>query len=295
MPGDNPTLDTFFAAWDLFADAALAGTVAGALLGFLGVYVVLRRMVFLSAALSQAAGLGVTLAFFGQIYWGLGPILGSPSLGAMLTTLLATVIVMLDRSTLGARRDSILGVVFLLGSAGTLVVGTRIVQELQDIQSILFGSAVAVLPGQFRLITGMAAAILAMHVWWMRGLVQASFDREGAQVRGLPVRMLDACLLCTLAAAISICTRVLGALPVFAFSVLPAFGAVRVAANVERALYLAALLGAMSGFTGYLLAFHYRLPVGASQALMAAGFTGLCELWRRLATPLRQQRAAAAS
>lgn len=287
---DNTSLTTFFAAWDLFRDAALAGAIAGTLLGFLGVYVVLRRMVFLSAALSQAAGFGVTLAFLGQIYLGFTGFFGSPTVGATLTTLAATLIVMLDRHTVGARRDGMLGLIFLVGSAGTLMIGTRIIQELQDIETILFGSAVAVLPDEFRLIAWMAAGLLGLHVWWMRGFIQASFDREGAKIRGLPVRLLDGVLLCSLALAISTCTRVLGALPVFAFSVLPAMAAVRLALNVERALVLAAVLGGLSGFGGYLLAFRYRFPVGASQAMVAAGFVGLAELLRWVAPRLTGRR-----
>ena len=49
------TLDAFWEAWPLLGDSVLAGTIAGAALGLLGVYVVLRRLVFLSAAISATA------------------------------------------------------------------------------------------------------------------------------------------------------------------------------------------------------------------------------------------------
>ena len=68
---DGLTLSAFFEAWELFREAALTGLVAGALLGVLGVYVVLRRLVFLTAAVSQAAGLGVVSAFYAQLHFGL--------------------------------------------------------------------------------------------------------------------------------------------------------------------------------------------------------------------------------
>ncbi|HET6344463.1 MAG TPA: metal ABC transporter permease, partial [Myxococcota bacterium] len=161
--GEGTTVQAFFEAWDLFREAALSGAAAGALLGWLGVYVVLRRMVFLSAALSQAAGFGVTLAFFAQVYGGVPASIASPTLGAAFTTLLATAGVMVDRSPTGARRDSILGCIYLVGAAGALVVGTRIVQELQDIETVLFGSAVAVLPEQFRLLVLLVLGLLGLH------------------------------------------------------------------------------------------------------------------------------------
>lgn len=275
-----PTLDLFVAGWELFRDPVLAGAIAGALLGLLGVYIVLRRMVFLSAALSQAAGLGVATEFYLELHLGVTGLLASPLFGAAAATLLATGLLWAARGAPATRRDGILALAYLVGAAGAVAIGTRIVEEVQDIHSILFGSAVVVLPGDLRLLGVVSLAILVVHVWWVRGFLQASFDREGAAVRGLPVRLLDGVLLLTLALAIGISTRVLGALPVFAFSVLPALAAVRLSSNVPRALVIAAGLGAFAGVAGYLVAFLHRLPVGAAQALVAAALVALAELAR---------------
>jgi zinc transport system permease protein len=273
----------FFESWELFRDPALAGATAGFVLGYLGVYVIARRMVFLSAALSQCAGLGVALAFYGQIQWGLTGLAGSPRLGALLVTLVTALVLTTDRKAVATRRDSLLGFAFLLGSAGTLAVSTRIVQETQDIQSLLFGSAVAVLPEELRFLLLTALAVTFLHVWWMRGFVQTSVDPDSAMVRGLPVRLLEAALLLSLALAISFFTQILGALPVFAFSVLPAMAALRVSKNLAMALVLAGAGGAACGFLGYLAAFQYELPVGASQSLVAIALVALAEALRRWA------------
>ena len=71
----------FVAAWDLFRDPVLCAIIAGATLGFLGVYVVLRRMVFVTVAVTQASALGVALAFFADIHlgWAVDPIAGAMS------------------------------------------------------------------------------------------------------------------------------------------------------------------------------------------------------------------------
>jgi zinc transport system permease protein len=274
---------SFFESWELFRDPALAGAIAGFVLGYLGVYVIARRMVFLSAALSQCAGLGVALAFYGQIQWGLTGLWGSPRLGALLVTLVTALVLTTDRKAVATRRDSLLGFAFLLGSAGTLAVSTRIVQETQDIQSLLFGSAVAVLPEDLRFVVLTALLVTFLHVWWMRGFVQTSVDPDSAMVRGLPVRLLEAALLLSLALTISFFTQILGALPVFAFSVLPAMAALRVSRNLTRALVLAGGFGAACGFLGYLAAFQYELPVGASQSLVAIALVALAEALRRWA------------
>lgn len=272
------TLGEFYDAWPLLGDAVLAGTIAGVVLGFLGVYVVLRRMVFLTAALSQSAGLGVALAFWLSL--GMGHAAGghsggmgeatdaasvSPTMGAIVVTLIAVMLLMADRSLGGQRRDALLGLIFLGSSAGTILVGTRIVQEVQDIESLLFGTAVAVLPHHLWLLVGVGAVLAVLHLWWWRGFLAVTADPDGARVRRMPTLLLEVALLAGLAIAVSAATRVLGALPAFAFSVLPALAAIRLAPNVPRALWIAAGLGGVCGFGGYLVATLWDLPVGASQ------------------------------
>ncbi len=279
MPPDAPpTLHDFFAAWELFADPALAGALAGALLGALGVYVVVRRMVFLSAALAQAAGLGVAGAWFAQIHLGVPAGLATPTLGAGLASALAATLMAGGEAGLKGRRDGWLGGVYLIGAAGTLAIGTRIVQEVQDIETILFGSAVAVSPDDLRALAWTVGLLGLVHLVGLRGFVQVAVDENGARVRGLPVRLLGLLLMGSLALAVSFGTRILGALPVFAFTVLPPLAALRLAPNVGYAVLWATLIGALAGFFGYVAAFLWKLPVGAAQTLTAAVLLALAWL-----------------
>lgn len=62
---------------------------------------------------------------------------------------------------------------------------------------------------------------------------------------------------------------------------LPAMAALRVSRNLTMALAVAGVCGAACGFLGYLAAFQYDLPVGASQALVSAALVGVAEALRR--------------
>ena len=97
---DALTLSTFFDAWELFRAPALGGVFAGALLGALGVYIVLRRMVFVSAALAQTAGLGVTLSFFANATWP-SLIFVTPFVGSTTLTLLVAVLLVAQKERFG--------------------------------------------------------------------------------------------------------------------------------------------------------------------------------------------------
>jgi zinc transport system permease protein len=265
---DMPTLDMLASNWELFREPVMVAGAAGAVLGYMGVYIVMRRMIFFAAALSQAAGCGVALAFFAQIHLGLAAYLADPRLWAVGTTVLAAwVLTSLKEARIS--REGYLALAYLLGGAGAMLLGTRISQEAHDIQAILFGTAVLVSAEDVRWVLGAGGMVLVWLLWWRRGLLYASLDPEGARIRGLPVGLLDGVLMLTLAVFVSVTTHALGALPVFAFSVLPALAAVTLAKSPHAAFTVATVVGAVAGIGGYLLAFFGQFPVGASQAMVA--------------------------
>jgi zinc transport system permease protein len=260
----------FIGGWEIFRNPLLCALAAGAVLGFLGVFVVLRRMVFVSAGVTQSAGLGVALAFYLDIHLGLHI---DPLVGAAALALIATLAVSVDSGRiLKLPRESLLGLVFALSGGGAVLLGDRISQEAHDIESILFGSAVLVRGFDLLAVLICGGVILVVHLWWLRGLVFASFDPDAARVQGLPVSLLDRTLFVSIGIMVGVSARALGSLPVFAFSVLPAAAALLLGVRLPWAFALATLLGALAGVTGYLFAFFYQFPVGGSQTVAAALF-----------------------
>ncbi len=290
-------LKSFFQLWELFEQAVLAGVFCGAMLGALGVYIVARRMVFLSATVAQMSSLGVALAFassqvvpwfrswegvaavmggVGVAVWTIvSPLFSTPQLGA-LSMAIVTALLFVNRDRASSER--MLGVLFVAGSATTLAVAPFIVEDMHDVQSLLFGTAVIVEEGDFRTLRAMCVVLLAMQLLFWRGFVAVGFDRLDARVRRLPVTAIELVLLVSLAIAVAVSTRVIGALPSFAFSILPAMAALRLAPNMQWGLVVGAILGAFSAFAGYICAFLYDLPVGASQAVIGVMIVALVEL-----------------
>jgi zinc transport system permease protein len=238
--------------------------------------------VFVTAAVSQAAGLGVAVAFFLSIHVGLDlpPVSVAFAFGVGAALLIG--------AFRKAPREAVVGFVYLAASAAAVIVGAHITQEAHDIAAILFGTAVLVRPEDLALVLGVGAVVTAAVLVARRGLVFAGLDPDTARVQGLPVRGLEMSLAFLIAAEVSVTTRALGALPVFAFAVLPAVAALGLARRLPGALAVAALLGALSGGFGYVAAFMFELPVGASQAALAAlscAFTLLLGRLRRAARP----------
>lgn len=265
----EPTLAGFFEGWILFREAVLCAVVAGAVLGWLGVFVLLRRQVFAAAGLTQASALGVDLGFFAGIHLGVEV---PPLASAIVAALVAAGLLSLPVDRLRLSRESVLAFVWVGAGAGALLVGEKITQEAHDIASILFGTAVLVDPADFRAVLVVSGVVVVGALGMHRGLAFAGFDPEGARVQGLPVRLIEGLFLAGFTVLVATTTRALGALPVFAFSVLPAAAALLLSPRMTPAFPLAAVIGALSGFGGYVFAYLEGFPVGASQTFVCALF-----------------------
>jgi zinc transport system permease protein len=265
----SPTWADFRAGWQLgiYQDPILCAVLAGAALGLVGVFVVLRRAVFVTAAVSQSAALGVAFAFLLEIH---ADVRVPPVASALALALCAAGLLALRTNGMRLPREALLGFAYVAASALAVLAGDRIAQEAHDVAAILFGTAVVVRPLDLRLVAGTGALVVLAVVASYRGLVFAGFDPEGARVQRVPVRRLDWLLWVLVALEVSVATRAIGALPVFAFAVLPAMAALALVERLSRALLVAALLGALAGAAGYLGAFFLELPVGATQAALAA-------------------------
>lgn len=270
--------------WDLFSDAIYSAAVAGAVLGFLSVYVVLRRMVFVSAAVTQAAGFGVALMFWlaavliapdpdplHATHAGEGPFGVDPVWGAVAMSLVVAAILIPDPERLGLSREAMLGTMFVFCSAAAVYLQAKIPQGAHDIRAIIFGTSVLVLPEDFSRLARVGAVVMIVQLWWFRGLSFASFDRVSARVQGLPVLVLDGALFLSIGIMIGVSARALGALPVFALSTLPGAAAIILGRGYLSVTFaLAVAFGVTAGVGGYIIAFMRGLEgMGSVQTLVA--------------------------
>ena len=278
VPDYAPSWSDFLAGLDLYRDAILCGAAAGLVLGYLGVFVVLRRLVFVPLAVTHAAGFGVVLAFFLQIYLGDWV---DPTASALLLSIASAAALLISPRRITS--ESVIGLIYILAASGAVLLGSRISQEAHQIGAIIFGTAVAVRPADLRATLIAGALVLGTQVWTRQGMVFASFDPDGARVQRLPVRALDAVLLLSIGLMVAVATRALGAMPVFAFSVLPAVASLALVRRISSALALAAVLGALCAVVGYVISFFLQLPVGASQTVVAG-------LLAAVALPLGRRR-----
>jgi zinc transport system permease protein len=286
------TFAHFWAGRELWREPLFAGVLAAALLSYLGVFVVLRRMVFVSAALSEISGVGVATAFYVGSVAGIDPhmhgalpILLEPVWFSLVFACIAAALFSLRPGHRKLAPETIVGLGYIVASALVLAIlnSPRIAQEAHAVGDILFGNAVTVPRAQIYALAGAGTAAILAHVLFFKELLFVSYDPETAVVQGVGVFRYEMLLNVIIAVVISVATRAVGALPVFAFTVVPPAAALMLTENIRATIPLAIAFGIVSAAAGYYVSWIEELPTGATMVVVASVFLlpGLVRLAKR--------------
>ena len=246
---------------EIFTDSFLrqpliALVLAGVLCGYLGVFVVLRRMVFLGAALAEVSSVGIAASMLA----GLSPVIGS--LGFVVLGI-AVFSARPRRQTLP--HESVVGVGYVLAAALAVLLvhlGTGEAHMLD----ILTGNIIGVETADIWWIAGTLAGVIVIHGLFFKEFLFTSFDPETAASQGFHIRLWDALLFLTLGAAVATSIRLVGTLVAFAYLVIPGVWALAVCRSMRSTVVLAPLFAVVPAVLGYYLSFRLDLPTGAAVA-----------------------------
>jgi manganese/iron transport system permease protein/iron/zinc/copper transport system permease protein len=246
--------------YDFFTNGILVATIAGALCGLLGVFVVLRGLSYIGHGLSHSVFGGAAASavmglnyFVGAGIWGVtsGIIIGRIA----------------RRRLIGA--DAAIGVVTTASFALGLALLNRYGQAKKSIEAVLFGSVLGVETVDIIAVSVVAILTAVLVFGLYRHLLFATFDPEVAQVSGIKVSWVEALLMGMLSLTILVTMRVIGTLLISALLVIPASVARMLTNSFSRMLWISPLVGATSAFVGMNLAYH--LDTSASATIILVG------------------------
>ncbi|MGA0207621.1 MAG: metal ABC transporter permease [Ilumatobacteraceae bacterium] len=248
-----------------FQRGMIAATLAGALCGILGVFVVLRGMSYIGHGLSHAVFGGAAASavmsinfFVGAGVWGIvsGVLIGRIA----------------RKKILGA--DAAIGIVTTASFAGGIALLNRYGQARKSIEAVLFGSVLGVSWVDIAAITAVTLLVLGVVLVAYRSLLYATFDPQVAVVSGERVAFIEVMLMVMLSVTILVTMRVIGTLLISALLVIPAATARMITNSFGRMLLLSPVLGATSCLVGMNLSYHLDTSAGATIILVsAAAFT----------------------
>jgi zinc transport system permease protein len=260
----------FLSAREIWEVPLTASIVAGALLGALGVFVVLRRTVFVSAALTQLSTVGLVLALLVEERLRIEAEHATAQLVVAIAFSVAGALIL---GTFRSRRlpaEAAVGGVWVAASALVVLgVSRLLVHEAHDLGGIVFGNAVAVPLLDLVVIAAVTVLCAVLHTLFAKELAFVSFDAETARALGMNVTLWDGILFLTIGLAIPVTARALGALPVFAFLTLPAAAALLARTRFKAAFLVAGIIGVVAAGGGYVLSWLWELPTGATMVALA--------------------------
>jgi ABC-type Mn2+/Zn2+ transport system permease subunit len=247
--------------FQFFQHGIIVATIAGALCGLLGVFVVLRGMSYIGHGLSHAVFGGAAAS----AVIGINFFIGAGIWGIISGVLIARVA---RRRVLGA--DAAIGVVTTASFALGLALMNRYGQASKSIEAVLFGSVLGVKVADIVAVSLVAVFALAVIVVWYRKLLFSTFDPDVAQVSGVNVSVVEVVLLSLLSLTILVTMRVIGTLLISALLVIPAAAARMTTNSFSKLLWISPLIGAVTCFVGMNLSYHLDTSASATIILLDA-------------------------
>jgi ABC-type Mn2+/Zn2+ transport system permease subunit len=144
-----------------------------------------------------------------------------------------------------------------------------------DLFGYLFGSIIAVGPGELWTTLGLALVVFVLVGLFQKEFLAISFDPEMAQVAGLPVGAFHNLLLCLMALTVVLSLRVVGAVLVAALLVAPAATAYQVTQDFRRMMAYSVAFGVGEAVGGLVLSFYANTAPGATIVLLATAVFGI--------------------
>jgi ABC-type Mn2+/Zn2+ transport system permease subunit len=276
----------------LLRDALVGSVLVGTVCPLVGVYFVLRRMIFLGVALPQLSAAGIAFAFLlHRVILGPHTHLGISDrvlarLGAAVFTLCGILLLAAferrGRETVEAR----IGVTY--AAAGALTILFLALDPFGEAQmvNLLKGDLLATTGASLGLLVGVLGSVVIVLLAFQKEFLLVSFDRDLAIVFEKSPGLWDTMLYLVCGVTISFGVMTAGPLVTFGYLVVPALTARLLTRHMLSFSIASAAIGAVTSFTGFYCAYRYDLPLGPAEVAVSIALLvvvgGIVQLRRSL-------------
>jgi ABC-type Mn2+/Zn2+ transport system permease subunit len=269
-----------------------AGLIVGIVCGYLGVYVVLKRIVFVGAALAEIATVGVAVSFLPIVEK--IPLLSKMEHETTRPLFLALLFVVggilfCAQQAGGSRvpREAMIGVAYAAATTFAIIFLSLSPSGEMEALELIQGNVLTITPDVIRRLLWFAVPIALVHLIFGKEFVLVSFDPEFARTVGYRARILDFLFYLTLGLMIAVSINAVGTLLVFGYLVIPAVAALKLTRRLHLAFFLSTLLAVICTVAGaYVSSWeNSEIPMGpamvavATVLLVVASIVGAAAGW----------------
>jgi zinc/manganese transport system permease protein len=243
----------------------LACLVMLAILGYIGIHVLKREIIFIDIALAQIAAVGAIAAhvvfhFHGDSVHAYGLALGS-------TLIAAAFFAIVRRRVVQIPLEAVIGVSYAVSAAAALFLVGVAPGGHVHIQEMLAGSILWATWGDVLWSAVVFAAVGLCFYLFRQPIRLISDDYDDAIAKGYNVPAWDFLFYALVGVVITLAVRIAGVVVVFAFLIMPATLSAAFASGWTGRLVVAWLAGAISTALGLLFAARYDFSVGPAIGL----------------------------
>jgi zinc transport system permease protein len=246
--------------FDFMQNALIAGILVSIACGIIGTFVVVNRIVFISAGIAHAAYGGIGIGYFFKF---------SPVLGAILFSVFSALGMGIVQRKFQERADTLIGVMWAIGMSLGIILIDLTPGYKADLMSYLFGSILAVPRTDLLIMLGLDFVII-LFVWLLyQELLAISFDETFATVRNVPVNTIYLLLMAAIALTVVMMMRVVGLIMVISLLTIPAAISGQFVKNLKQMMLIATILGVIFNIMGLWLSYSFNLTSGATIILIS--------------------------
>jgi ABC-type Mn2+/Zn2+ transport system permease subunit len=266
------------------------------LIGFacplVGVFLVLRRLIFMGVALPQISSTGVAVALSLPLWLGMD-LSGHDSqgthmlafAGSITFTLVAIlVLAFLERRGRGLPEGR-LGTAYVVAAALSILLLSKNRYAELGWLDLMKGEIITVSNFDLTLTAIALAVVLVVLGLFHKELMLVSFDRTLAVTLRKNVVFWDALTYLLIGFTVSMAVLSVGPLISFGFLLVPTLTAHIFARNMKWFVILASVIGGVAAFVGFWIAYAWDLPVGPTDVVLLGILYALGFVVKKIASP----------
>jgi len=284
------TLREVLSSGFLLRNSVYISLLVGVVCPLVGVYLVLRRLIFMGVALPQISSCGVAFAFALQA-WGVIPHIHESEhslafIGSTVFTVPTILLLSLIVRRGGGSVEGRLGTVYVLAGAWSILLLVTNPLGEHGLLDMLKGEIISVSDADVLRTALTFGTVVLLIFLFRKEFLLISFDREMAITLKKNVAFWDSLLFLVIGLTISMAVLSVGPLVAFGFLLIPPLIAHMFARNMRQFALIASGIGGLSAFVGFCFAYRLDFPVGPTDVallgiLYAVSF-GARKLWSLL-------------
>jgi ABC-type Mn2+/Zn2+ transport system permease subunit len=259
----------------LLRNSIYTSVLVGLVCPLVGVFLVMRRLVFMGVALPQISSTGVAMALSLPLWIGFNLSEHSSHsahmlafMGSIIFSLTAImVLAFLERRGHG-QPEGRLGTAYVVAAALSILLLSKNPYGEIGWLDMMKGEVITISNFDLGLTAATLTLVIAVMGLFHRELLLVSFDREMAMILRKKVIFWDVLLYLLIGITVSMAVLSVGPLIAFGFLLIPALSAHIVARNMRQFMVLASLIGGVAAFLGFCIAYRFDLPVGPTDVVL---------------------------